>query len=85
LFVRSSSNRHDRDVNYGGGDIVVRLAVSQGVANRLADLRDKIYEADQKIEDLEEELDQKMREGMSALNLFNFGITSALISSSSLT
>jgi hypothetical protein len=80
--VHSSGNRHDLDVNYAGGDIVVRLAVSQGVANRLADLRDKIYEVDQKIEDLEEELDQKMREKgneSSQFIQFRYNIGSHLI------
>ena len=80
--MRSSGNWHDRDVNHAGGDIVVRLAVSQGVANRLADLRDKIYEADQKIEDLEEELDQRMREKgneCSQFIQFRYNIGSHLI------
>jgi hypothetical protein len=62
LFVRASSNPHDRDVSHADRDILVRLNVSLDVANRLAELRDKISEIDDQIADLEVELEEKMRE-----------------------
>jgi hypothetical protein len=61
LFVRASGNAHDRDASHADRDILVRLNVSLDVANCLAELRDKSYEIDDQIADLEAELKEKMR------------------------